>query len=126
MNILFLFLPSSLAFLSHLLPLSLLPPRSPSFLSILSFHFWSSSSSSPFFLHNSLPLPSSFDLVTPLYSPPQSSCLLPLLQPLPPLHPPPHSLMPFKSSSCHSSSSSFSSFCLSINLFILLFILGIL
>src|SRR6218665_230052 len=67
MNILFLFLPSSLAFLSHLLPLSLLPPRYPSFLSILSFHFWSSSSSSssPFFLHNSLPLPSSFDLELP-------------------------------------------------------------
>src|SRR6218665_3602645 len=65
MNILLLFLPSSLAFLSHLLPLSLLPPRSPSFLSILSFHFWSSSSSSsPFFLHNSL-LPSSFDLELP-------------------------------------------------------------
>src|SRR6218665_2467112 len=64
MNILFLFLTSFLAFLSHLLPLSLLPPRSPSFLSILSFHFWSSSSSSPFFLHNSLPLPS-FDLELP-------------------------------------------------------------
>src|SRR6218665_3284819 len=64
MNILFLFLTSSLAFLSHLLPLSLLPPRSPSFLSILSFHFWSSSSSL-FFLHNSLPLSSSFDLELP-------------------------------------------------------------
>src|SRR6218665_2895553 len=64
MNILFLFLPSSLAYLSHLLPLYLLPPRSPSFLSILSFHFWSSSSFSPFFLHNSL-LPSSFDLELP-------------------------------------------------------------
>src|SRR6218665_2996502 len=68
MNILFLFLTSSLAFLSHLLPLSLLPPRSPSFLSILSFHFWSSSSSSSlFFLHNSLPLPSSFDLELPFF-----------------------------------------------------------
>src|SRR6218665_368670 len=65
MNILLLFLPSFLAFLSHLLPLSLLPPHSPSFLSILSFHFWSSSSSSPFFLHNSLLLPSSFDLKLP-------------------------------------------------------------
>src|SRR6218665_3228677 len=37
MNILFLFLTSSLAFLSHLLPLSLLPPRSPPSFPFLAF-----------------------------------------------------------------------------------------
>src|SRR6218665_503820 len=103
----------SLAFLYPLLPLSLLPhlhaPRSPS---ILSFRFWSSSSSSLplFFLFAPLPpyyllLPSSFDLELSIVHPrSSSSCTSSSSSPLPLL------LLSFHFSSPSSSSaSSFSS-----------------